>query len=182
MSRPATQKLEAIRPLTQRLEAILPVGDGGGAPGARMPTSRYEMARRAAIGAYVAICLASAAWAFAGGSSDNALGARVGVGQTNEGTTFIAVRNDSAFAWHDVRVEADGRFVARFDLIEPKANVDVRLRSMSNVYRLPRPTGLFLWESAATAAPPAPHAPPGYVPDRIRVVCEEGAHELDVEL
>lgn len=184
--KPVTQRLEAVvAPLTQRLEAIAPMATAQATAqptGTKMPQSRFDRARRVLIGAYAAIALISLLWGLSGGTADNELGARVAVGRTGEGTVVISVRNESAFDWHNVRIEADGRFVTQFDRVGVRANVDARVRELDNVYRVPRPAGLFVWEAASSQPPPERTAPESYTPERIRVVATEGEHEIAVAL
>lgn len=177
MANPITQRLEAIRPVTQRLEALLPGGDAG----PQLPTSRFQRARVILVASYAVICLLSVLWGLSGGIGDNPIGARVAFGQTSEGTSFITVRNDAAFAWHNVRVEADGRYVTFFANVPAKSNVDARLHTMTNVFRLPRPDGVFAWEAVRPTPPPDEFAAPDYRPESIRILCDEGEHELPVE-
>lgn len=177
MSNALTQRLEAIRPVTQRLEAILPGGDAG----PQLPTSRFARARQAMIAAYAAVCLLSVLWGLSGGIGDNPLGARVAFGQTGEGTSFLTIRNEAVFTWHNVTIEVDGRYKVRFAAVPPRSNVDPRMSDLANVYRLPRPVGVFDWEAVRPTPPPGETATPGYRPQRILITCDEGEHELTIE-
>lgn len=141
------------------------------------PISRWTQLRIAAIAVYAVVSIASLVWALPGRGGGNALGAVIAVGQTGEGTVFLTVRNQSRFAWNDVVIIADDRYLFRADPVPPGGAVDARLREFDHIYRLLRPTGLYLWDDPALQAPPGRVAVPNYWPHRIRVQTREATVE-----
>ena len=85
---------------------------------------------------------------------DLGLQADIHAGATSEGTTYLSIHNGSSTDWNDVHVEVDGAWTLRRARIAAGSSEDVRLREFGNVYRIPRPIGVYYWESVGGAPEP----------------------------
>ncbi len=148
----------------------------------RLPASPYARMRLAAFSVYGFVALVSLLWGLSYDLWLNAeIGADVRLGATREGSTFIAVRNGSGIDWTNVKFSADGAYFFRLESLPAGGQTDARLREFENEYRLPRPNGLFPWESVGIP-PESFGAPTDYRPSTITISCDEGEFVSNVAL
>ena len=140
------------------------------------PNVRALRTRAAAL--YALGCLLSVLWAVSADLfMDNALGATARVDATEEGTTYLTVRNDADFPWQNVRLEVDGRYFYRLPSVPSGGQIDARLSDFLNAYALPRPTGMFYWERVAER-PDRTRAAENHTPRRLVIAAEQATVEL----
>jgi hypothetical protein len=95
----------------------------------------------------------------------NALGAHFAASRGGEGSVYLTIRNSSTERWTDVLLDADGLYYARTGEVEVGREWDIRVGQLVNRNQIPRPGGLFAWESRHQARPfPSAFAPPDHVP------------------
>lgn len=140
------------------------------------PNVRALRTRAAVI--YAVGCALSVFWAVSADLfMDNALGATAQVAATDDGTTYLTVRNDADFPWSQVRLEVDGRYFYRLPSVPAGGQIDARVSDFINAYTLPRPTGLFYWERVAERPDPE-RAPVHHMPRRLVIEAEQATIEL----
>lgn len=122
------------------------------------------------LGVSFALCLFSLAWGLSGeGRVDrNPLGASAEAQVSRAGSIFLVVANGSSSDWESVRFVADDRWYLHVPRVGSLEQVDLRMDTFSDAWRIPRARGTERWEDLLP--PDAQHGtPPSLQPERLRI-------------
>jgi len=140
----------------------------------------FQKQRLAAVVVYAVASLASVGW---GLSYDLAgmgpLQARIQLGATGSGSTFLTIANVGRRDWTNVTVVVDDRYFRHFDAISSGAQSDTTIAQLLNQDRVPRATGVFFWEQAGSNPPPAAPAT-RHRPSKVTIVTDQGVIETQL--
>ena len=122
--------------------------------------SRYQTEKLATVGGYIALSIASLAWAFSGTNSNNQLGAKFQKTQIEEiDQDVYSLRNDSGDDWNQVRVVINRRYLYKRDVLKARNSATLGRKDFAYFYYIPRAWGLNTWEQLAKEEKPAETAP-----------------------
>ena len=171
------------RPTTQRMAALPPPIP---APGGRWRDlfSGYaglERLRRLVLGAYAVAALASLVWSGSFWSAQRVQRLLFDVGQTEQGSVFLTVHNDTSTVWTNVLVDADDLYLLRVAEVPAYGTVECQMSDFTPRFGIPRQPGLSLWEGASTARFPGATAPSDHRPASLRIESDQGIFSARVE-
>ncbi len=173
MTRPTTQRMAALPP-------PLPAPRGrwgdlfGGYAG-------LERLRKAMLGSYAAAAVASLVWSASFWGAQRVQRLLFDVGQTEQGSVFLTVHNDTSKAWTRVLIDADDRYLLRVDAVPAYGTVECQMSDFTPRFGIPRQPGLSLWEGASNANFPGATAPADHRPANLRIESDQGIFSARVE-
>ena len=171
------------RPTTQRMAALpqpLPAPRGGW----KELFSGYaglERLRRLVLGGYAVAALVSLVWSASFWSAQRVQRLLFDVGQTEQGSVFLTVHNDTSKAWTHVLVDADDLYLLRVAEVPAYGTVECQMSDFTPRFGIPRQPGLSLWEGASTARFPGATAPSDHRPSNLRIESDQGIFSARVE-
>lgn len=171
------------RPTTQRMAALPPPLPAQGA-GWRAFFRGYEgleRLRRLVLGAYAVGAVASLGWSTSFWAAQRVRRLLFDVGQTEQGSVFLTVHNDTSKPWTKVLIDADDRYLLRVDSVPAYGTVECQMSDFTPRFGIPRQPGLSLWEGAAPITFPGAHAPRDHRPMALRIESEQGRFSARVE-
>ena len=173
MSRPTTQRMASLPP-------PLPP------PGVRFRDlfAGYEgldRLRRLVIGAYAVTALGSVAWSASFWAAQRVQRLLFDVGQTEQGSVFLTVHNDTSKPWTKVLIDADDQYLLRVERVPAYGTVECQMSDFTPRFGIPRQPGLSLWEGAAPVTFPGASAPRDHRPTQLRIESEQGIFSARIE-
>lgn len=173
MTRPTTQRMAALPP-------PLPVPNGRW----REIFAGYaglERLRRLVLSGYAVAALLSLGWSATFWGAQRVQRLLFDVGQTEQGSVFLTVHNDTSKAWTHVLVDADDKYLLRLDAVPAYGTVECQMSDFTPRFGIPRQPGLSLWEGASTAIFPGATAPSDHRPSNLRIESDQGIFSARVE-
>lgn len=173
MTRPTTQRMAALPP-------PLPV-PGAGWRGYFDGYTGLERLRKVVLAAYALGALLSLGWSASFWAAQRVQRLLFDVGQTEQGSVFLTVHNDTSKPWTKVLIDADDLYLLRVDQVPAYGTVECQMSDFTPRFGIPRQPGLSLWEGAAPVVFPGASAPRDHRPAALRIESEQGLFSARVE-
>lgn len=170
-----------IRNATQRLGVPLPPPEPTRLADLFRGYAGLERLRRVAMGAYALGALLSLAWSASFWGAQRVQRLLFDVGQTEQGSVFLTVHNDTSKPWTKVLIDADDLYLLRVDQVASYGTVECQMSDFIPRFGIPRQPGLALWEGAAPVTFSGSKAPRDYRPTALRVESEQGQFSARIE-
>lgn len=171
------------RPTTQRMAALPPPQPAPSGRWSKMfgGYAGLERLRRLVLAAYAVAAVVSLVWSASFWGAQRVQRLLFDVGQTEQGSVFLTVHNDTAKAWTNVLVDADDLYLLRVAEVPAYGTVECQMSDFTPRFGIPRQPSLSLWEGASTARFPGATAPSDHRPGNLRIESDQGIFSARVE-